>query len=273
MTMSKQHDHGATRHDADGAADEVLFEVHDGVATITLNRPRVHNAMNDPLRAALAERFREIGERSDVRAALVRGAGPSFCSGRDTTRFVEPGEGSSHAEMIVSAQIVRLRQLGCGKPMIAALHGHAIGAGAELALGCDFRIAARDLRFSLPEAALGVVADTGSSTMLTALAGPARAKWLLLSGLPIGADEALSWGLVEWVVEREELDARARQLAETLARRPPDAVRRQKQLVDGQFFESIRAGMGREMFAQLEILEGEEYDRIRREREAARGAR
>lgn len=241
------------------------FEVVGGVATVTLNRPRVHNALNDEMRTLLADAFDEAGRRDDVRAVLLRGNGRSFCSGRDTTRFVAPGEGSSHAEMIVAAQRVRLKQLGCGKPIVGALHGHVIGAGAELALGCDMRVAASDLKFSLPETRHGLVADTGSSTLLTALVGPARAKWILLSGLPISGDQSLQWGLADWVVPPERLEAFARDLATTLASQPPMAVARQKSLIDVQFDREVRAGLAREMDAQLELFAGPERKRIAEE--------
>ena len=250
--------------------DPVLLDVADGVATLTLNRPRVHNAMNDELRAALGARFAQVRERDDVRVVLLRGAGRSFCSGRDTTRFVDPAHGSSHAEMIITAQQIRRAQLGCGKPMICALRGHAIGAGAELALGADFRVGAHDMKFSLPEAAYGLVADTGSSTLLTALVGPARAKWILLSAAVVDGDQALQWGLVEWLVAPDELDAFALKLATTLASRPPNAARLQKRLVDIQFEQQIDAGLGREMLAQLDIFASEEYAEVAAARDKAR---
>lgn len=232
----------------------VQFDLQDGVATLTLNRPRVHNALNDAMRQELGDRFDEIRARDDVRVVLLRGEGRSFCSGRDTKGFVDPAPGSTHDALIASAQRVRLNQLGCGKPIICTLQGHVIGAGAELALGCDIRIAAADMQFSLPESAHGLVADTGSSTLLTAVAGPARAKWILLSGLAIGADQALQWNIVEWVVPRAQLDAFAQTRAAVLAGRPWEAVRRQKRLVDCLYDEQVKAGLAREMQAQLELF-------------------
>ncbi|NYT24422.1 enoyl-CoA hydratase/isomerase family protein [Alcaligenaceae bacterium] len=251
--------------------DEVEFEVREGVAIITLNRPGVHNALNDAMRAALTHCFEEVRRRDEVRAVLLRGRGKSFCSGRDTKGFVDPAHGASHSALIATAQQVRRRQLGCGKPMVCAIQGHAIGAGAELALGCDMRIAARDMKFSLPEVPFGLVADTGSSTLLTALVGPARAKWILLSGLPVAADEALQWGLVEWTVEPEALEQKSLELAATLASRPVGSVRRQKQLIDVQFEQAVETGLVREMAAQLALFDSGEYEEAKklRERKAA----
>ena len=148
-----------------------------------------------------------------VRSVLLRGEGPSFCSGRDKSGFLQPDAGGSYVSLIKTAQDIRRDQLAIGKPTLCAMQGHVIGAGAELALGCDMRIVADDLKFSLPEVGFGIVADTGSSTRLTALVGPARAKWMLISGASIGAEDALAWGLAEWRVPREALDQRAFELA------------------------------------------------------------
>jgi enoyl-CoA hydratase/carnithine racemase len=243
----------------------VKTELREGVGIISLDRPRVHNALDDAARAALSAAFRWAREDEAVRAVLLRGEGRSFCSGRDRGgRFLQPAEHSSHLALIEAAQKVRLGQLGIGKPVIGALQGHVIGAGAELAIGCDMRIAADDMKLSFPEVGFGVVADTGSSTLLTALVGPARAKWLLLSGERIGAEEALAWGLVEWVVPRDALDARAFELAQLLARQPPRAMARQKALIDVQFETEIRRGLEREMLTQLGLFEGEEFARLQR---------
>ncbi|MFA7668610.1 MAG: enoyl-CoA hydratase/isomerase family protein [Burkholderiaceae bacterium] len=252
--------------------DPVIFDVHEGVAIITLNRPQVHNALNDPMRDALTRCFEEAGQRDDIRAVLLMGRGKSFCSGRDTKGFVDPAHGASHSALIATAQQVRRRQLGCGKPMVCALQGHAIGAGAELALGCDIRVAAHDMKFSLPEVPYGLVADTGSSTLLTALVGPARAKWILLSGLPVTAGDAQSWGLVEWVVAPETLEQKSLEIVTTLASRPVAALRQQKRLIDVQFAPLIETGLAREMAAQLQLFDSGEYENEKKRREQKKGS-
>lgn len=242
----------------------VLIDRKDGVGVISLNRPRRHNAENDVSRAALAEAFRSLGKDPGVRSILLRGEGPSFCSGRDKTNFLQPDEQGSYVSLIRTAQNVRRDQLAVGKPVVCAMHGHVIGAGAELALACDMRITADDLRFSLPEVGYGIVADTGSSTLLTALVGPSRAKWILISGVPVGAQDAVSWGLAEWCVPRSDLDERAFEIARKLASRPPLAAARQKQLVDSFVYGHHDDGLRREMLVQLELFHGEEYQALRR---------
>lgn len=244
----------------------IRTEVRDGVGIISLDRPHRHNALNDPARAALAAAFRWAKENPEVRSVLLRGEGRSFCSGRDRSGFLDPGRHASHFGLIETAQAVRLEQVAIGKPAVCAMQGHVIGAGAELALGCDIRVAADDLRFSFPETGFGVVADTGSSCLLTGLVGPARAKWLLLSGVPIGGDEAVAWGLAEWKVPRAGLEARAFEVALTLAGRPAEATARQKELVDAVAYEGLRDGLKREMVVQLGLFEGAEFAGLQRPR-------
>ncbi|OKO81095.1 enoyl-CoA hydratase/isomerase family protein [Bradyrhizobium sp. AS23.2] len=246
------------------AVDErpVLIEVRDGVAIISMNRPKRHNAENDAARAELGEAFRRAKADPAVRAILLRGEGPSFCSGRDKSGFLSPDAQGSYVSLIKTAQDVRRDQFGIDKPVLCAMHGYVIGAGAELALGCDMRITADDLKFSLPEVGFGIVADTGSSTRLTALVGPARAKWMLISGAPIGGQEAVAWGLAEWCVPRAELDARAVELARQLASQPPIAAARQKQLVDQFAFGNQDDGLNREMLVQLELFDGDEFRKV-----------
>lgn len=241
----------------------VLHELRDGVGMITLNRPRVHNALDDAARAALKEALIWARDDDAVRAVLLQGTGRSFCSGRDRNGFLETGEHASHRELILAAQELRLLQCELGKPSICAMHGHAIGAGAELALGCDFRIAGADLKYSFPEVGFGVVSDTGSSALLTRLLGPARAKWLLASGDVMDARQAVEWHLVEWVVETEDLADAAFEKAVRLARRPPAAIRKQSELIDAAAPAFLRQALGREMEAQLELFAGSEFALIR----------
>lgn len=244
-------------------APSVLHDLRDGVGVITLNRPRVHNALNDAARTALKEALIWARDEQAVRAVLLQGAGRSFCSGRDRNGFLETGPHASHRELILAAQELRLLQCGLGKPSICAIHGHAIGAGAELALGCDFRIAGVDLKYSFPEVGFGVVSDTGSSTLLTQLLGPARAKWLLASGDVMDARLAVEWGLVEWVVDTEEVADAAFEKAARLAHRPPAALQKQMKLIDEAAPALLQQALAREMEAQLELFAGSEFSLIR----------
>lgn len=249
-----------------GKDSPVLASLRDGVGIIALNRPRKHNAIDEATRCALGRALQWANSDDAVRVIVLRGEGRSFCSGRDRTNFLDKGEHASHRSMIAIAQQLRLEQVALNKPSICAMQGYVMGGGAELALGCDMRIVASDLHYSFPEVGFGVVADTGASHLLTQLVGPARAKWLLLSGQSIGADEAVSWGLAEWSVPPEMLEVRALELAATLAARPLNASQRQKALVDDYAGGGLRDALMREMNAQLELFEGAEFGALQSKR-------
>ena len=222
------------------------------------------------VRGATTPRTMRRARRSDGRFASsrpIRRYAPCCCAERGLhsapaatkSGFLQPDAGGSYVSLIKTAQDIRRDQLAIGKPTLCAMQGHVIGAGAELALGCDMRIVADDLKFSLPEVGFGIVADTGSSTRLTALVGPARAKWMLISGASIGAEDALAWGLAEWRVPREALDQRAFELRASWRPDLPKAAARQKQLIDDVAFGNADEGLKREMLVQLELFDGPEY--------------
>ena len=193
----------------------------DGVGDIPLDRPAPHNAvdeapvegLHDALAAAAAD---------GARALLLRGAGPSFCSGHDLQAAAPASEAElrHHVERLQDVS----RILRATVPSVAAVHGHAIGAGCELALSCDLVLAASDARFRMPEVPLGLAIGGGSSALLVHAVGPLRARELVLLGEPFDADRAQALGLVNAVVEPAELPTRARALAATLAAQPPRAL-------------------------------------------------
>jgi enoyl-CoA hydratase/carnithine racemase len=154
------------------------------------------------------------------------------------------------------------------KPVVAAVQGYALGGGFETALGADMRIAAEDAVFAFPEIGYGLTADTGGTQLLTPLVGPARAKYLLMTGERIDAAQALAWGIVDWVVPGPELREAALTLARKLAAAPPTAVAFAKQLVDQAWAGSIRNGMRQEVVAQAALFASDDYAR---RREARRG--
>ena len=198
----------------------VLYEKPaSGVASLTLNRPQSLNAINLAMRDELWTYLAAAQADPDVRVLLFRGAGPrAFSAGADVTEF-------GTAPSLLAARDARhqrdlwatLEQL----PLItiAALHGFCYGAGVELPLYCDLRIAARDTRIALPEVGLGYIPSAGGTQMLPRLMPPGVARGFVLSGDPIDADRALGWGLVHEVVPNEDLDARAFALAGDLAAR------------------------------------------------------
>lgn len=203
----------------------LLYEARDGIASLTLNRPRVLNALNLAMRDALWEALDAVVHDPDVGVVILRGAGDrAFSAGADLNDFgTAPSLDSSRRARIERDLWSRLYTL--EKPTIAVVHGYALGAGCELALLCDLRIAAEDARFGLPEVGLGYVPSAGGSQTLPRLVGPSRAAEMILAGEQIDAHRAQDYGLVERVVPPAELISAAEALARRVLDRPAASVR------------------------------------------------
>jgi enoyl-CoA hydratase len=205
--------------------DNLLLERDGAVATITVNRPKVLNALNtqtlDELRRALLELKRDAG----VRAIVLTGAGEkSFVAGADINELAAqtPTSGREHA--IAGQHILDLVEH-LGKPVIAAINGYALGGGCELAMACSLRIAADTAKLGQPEINLGLMPGYAGTQRLARLVGRGRALELLLTGDQISAAEAYRIGLVNRVVPAADLMAEVRKLAAVLAAKAPIAVR------------------------------------------------
>jgi enoyl-CoA hydratase/carnithine racemase len=209
----------------------IPYEVRDGVARVTLNRPEVLNAINLQMRDDLWSALDAIEADDEAGVVVFRGAGDrAFSAGADISEF---GTAPSYTE----ARRARLERDLWGrlahfdKPLIAAVHGYALGAGCELSLLCDFRIVSEDARFGLPETHLGYVPTAGGSQTLPRTIGRGRALDMILSAEPIDAATALTYGLVHHLVPREELDSTAEALARRLLAQPQSALRMAKRLL------------------------------------------
>ncbi|MDR9458560.1 MAG: enoyl-CoA hydratase-related protein [Dehalococcoidia bacterium] len=189
--------------------DTILYEKKDGIAYITLNRPEVLNSYNVQMRDDLYQVLTAIRDDADVMVAIFKGAGErAFCVGADLTEF-----GTTPSPII--ARQVRWERDVWGlfsrikQPLIAALHGYVFGSGVEIALFCDIRMASEDTIFSLPEVSLGMIPAAGGTQTLPRLIGNGKALQLLLTGDRIDAQDAYRIGLVNMVVNREELHSTA----------------------------------------------------------------
>ena len=245
---------------------KLKLAVADGVATISLNRPERHNAVDDELHDGLAELWAQVLADPSARVILLRGEGRSFCSGRDTTQLGQRTAGESDLAFIRRHQDTRVLQLASPKPVIAALRGHVLGGGLEMALAADIRVAAADVRMAFPEIRYGLMTDTGGSPLVTMLAGPSRAKWMLMTGQPVDAQRALSWGLVDEVVAPEEVDEVAAALAREIAAGPVDALAMIKQTVDGIWHGALHAALRGELLGQVALFSSADYQARRRAR-------
>lgn len=254
---------------ADPIHASILFHVEDGVGVVTFNRPDRHNGMDDAMAAAFGDSVDRAIADPAVRAILLRGAGRSFCAGRDTKALGVRAAGVSDFEHVRRSQARKLRLMDSVKPTVAALRGHAIGGGFELALLCDIRVASATARLSLPEIDHGIITDGGGSVITASLIGASRAKYLLMTGEAIDAQRALDWGLVDFVVADEALDAEALDVARRIAARPPIHLAMAKQLIDGLQGDQIRRGIREELVAITALYKTDD----RQEAKAARAER
>jgi enoyl-CoA hydratase/carnithine racemase len=207
----------------------VRYRLNDHVATITINRPAVRNALNRQAYRELEEAFTEAQRDHEVRSIVLTGEDPAFCSG-DDVKEIMLGEGERPA--IDRLRAVRPRPtpaalavLECDRPVIAAVNGAAVGWGMDLSLFCDLRIASERARFGEIFVKRGLVPDLGGLWRLPRVVGPAKAAELLYTGDVIDAEEALRIGLVSRVVPHEQLLPAALELARRIAANAPLAVR------------------------------------------------
>jgi enoyl-CoA hydratase/carnithine racemase len=209
-------------------------DIDAGVLGITIDNPGKRNALSAEVLTELARCLDRVANDSTVRVAVLTGAGDVFCAGGDTARMGSDRPGPWEKREYLDWGVGRLARLflRLDKPVIAAVNGAAIGAGMDLALWCDFRMAARAAYLLPGFIDLGLPPGFGGAWHLPHLVGPARAMEILLTGSRIVADEALALGLVRTVADtREELDAQVAEFAALLADKPSPAVRVTKRLV------------------------------------------
>lgn len=223
----------------------VEFEQAGAVATVTLNRPEAMNALSAALRDALSDAFVAAAADHTVRVIVLTGAGDrAFSAGLDLKEVGVHGLGVGPDGRRTKNLIKAMSE--CPKPIIGAINGVAITGGLELALACDILIASTRARFADTHVRVGVTPGWGLSQKLPRLIGISRAKELSLSGNFIDATTALSWGLVNRVVEPDRLLEAARALAEDIAQCDPDMVGRYKRLIDDGFALAFSSGMALE---------------------------
>ena len=203
-------------------ADEILTNVADGIATITMNRPAQRNAMNRALLDGLRTSIDELDGRKDVRVIVVRGAGPAFCAGMDLKEMeARGGAADPEADVVQVLQRVERAKL----PTIALVHGDAIAGGCELALHCDLRVMADTARIGMPLARIGLIVPFKLGQKLVEIIGPAHTRHLMFTGRPIDARRALEIGMVHQVVPAAEVEAATQALARTIADNAPLSLR------------------------------------------------
>ncbi len=241
------------------AYETILYEVRDGIAWLTLNRPQAMNARSIQMQAELLDAYNAVYRDPDVRVLVLTGAGQkAFCAGRDLK------------EVAAVASIVEDRRrrteprdtevLGrLDKPTIAAINGYALGGGLEMALACDIRIAAEGAQLGLTEVRRGQIPGSGGTQRLPRLIGRGPAMELLLTGAMIEAEEARRLGIVSRVVPQEELLPTAESLARTIAARAPVAVRYVKEAVNKGLDLTLAQGLQLESDLAVLLQTTEDY--------------
>ena len=227
----------------------ILFHVEEGVATITLNRPEAFNALDDQMGEELEEVTRRCRADAGVRAVILKGAGRAFCSGADLREVfgqLVQGEARAGLRMLegLHAAITEIQRM--EKPVIAQVHGPAVGAGMGLALACDLTIAAQTARFIMGYDKVGLSPDGSMTYFLPRLVGPKRALEIFYTGEVIDGRQAKRMGLVNRVVPDVELEKETRVLAQQVAQGPTLAFGRAKELVYRALNESLEAQLEKE---------------------------
>jgi len=228
--------------------ENLKYEVNDGLAIVTINRPQALNALNTDVLADLDDVFAAIEKDDAVKAVIVTGEGRSFVAGADIAQMRDLTPIEAQAMMASGHQVMnRIESL--PKPVIAAVNGFALGGGCELAMACDIRIASEKALFGQPETGLGIIPGFGGTIRLAKLVGKGMAKYLIMAAVNIKAPEAYRIGLVEKVVAPEDLMTEAEALARSIMANAPIAVRQAKMAIDNEFDMDLRAASRMEVEA------------------------
>jgi enoyl-CoA hydratase len=237
-------------------------EVTDGIAVITISRPQALNALNSRFFQEMDSLLEELGRRGDVKVLIITGDGKAFAAGADIAEMVQKTQREGQEFSRAGQKTFRSLEL-FAKPVIAAVNGFALGGGSELALACDIRIASAKAKFGQPEVNLGVIPGYAATQRLPRLVGLGNALYLLMTGEMIGAEDALRMGLVQKVVEPDELLPTAVALAKTICAKGPKAVRLVKHVVRKGFLMDFEAGCALESETFGSLFENEAAEGMR----------
>ncbi|MFQ5702665.1 MAG: enoyl-CoA hydratase-related protein [Gemmatimonadales bacterium] len=223
--------------------ENLTFAVRDRVATVTINRPDKLNALNDAVMDELGDVVGRIAADDAVAGVILTGAGSkAFVAGADIGELAKQGPFDGKARALRGQAVLRSLET-CGKPVLAAVNGFALGGGCELAMACHLRIASESAKFGQPEVKLGIAPGYGGTQRLARLVGKGRAIELILTGRTIDAEEALRIGLVNRVVPGEQLMEEAERTLSEILKMGPLAVRLAIEAIDLGFDMSLEEGL------------------------------
>lgn len=238
--------------------NQILFESAEGIALVTLNRPEKLNAFAGPMREELLAALMQAGEDPAIRVVTITGAGRAFCAGGDVAylqRLQKENRTAGLQELLEAGAKIVTAIRTMPKFVLASINGVAAGAGCNLALACDYRIAARAATFAQSFVRIGLHPDWGGTFFLPRLVGPSRAMEMMMTGRAVDAKEALSMGLVDRVVEDEALREEAMKLARAVAQGPPLAISAIKAAIEHSGRNSLEEQLALESRHQLKVFE------------------
>ena len=242
--------------------ENILFEINDGIAHLTLNRPDKLNSFTQAMHDEVRHAIHKVGADKSVRVLVLTGAGRGFCAGQDLSdRAVEPGARAvdlgDSVEKNYAPLVLALR--GLPMPVICAVNGVAAGAGANLALACDIVIAAKSASFVEVFCKLGLIPDTGGTYFLPRLIGSARAMGLAMLGEKLSAEKAEAWGLIWKAVPDEELQAETMAMARHFATAPTKGLAFTKQALYASAHNTLQQQLTLECGMMSELGRSEDY--------------
>ncbi|MCL4439759.1 MAG: enoyl-CoA hydratase [Firmicutes bacterium] len=238
---------------------EIKYEITNGIATITLNRPESLNALSAAMARELYMAVEQAGQDSNCRTLVLTGAGRAFSVGGDIKAMqkgMSTAEGRNYV-MEVIRPLMLIRNI--EKPVIAVVNGYAMGAGFNLALAADLIIAVKGSKFGQVFTQVGLAIDAGGSYFLPRTVGPYLAKELVFTGKTIDAEEALQMGLINKVVEKDKLEQEVSSLAGKLSRGPSLALGFAKMLINAGMNENLETVVSSEAFAQSVCMQTEDH--------------
>jgi len=217
----------------------ILYQVDNGIATITLNRPDVFNAFDDTQSYELQDALKLAKRDKEVRVIVLTGAGKAFCSGQDLKAIANAKNRSLRDSLDKRYNPIIKAMRSMPKPIIGRINGVAAGAGCSLALACDFVVASEYASFLEVFINVGLVLDSGSSYFLPRLVGSARAFEMSTMGSKVKAEQALEWGIINRVAKADELDSVVNEVAQYYANAPTKAVALMKQMLNKSFHSDL----------------------------------
>ncbi|MEZ5320868.1 MAG: enoyl-CoA hydratase/isomerase family protein [Microthrixaceae bacterium] len=237
----------------------VRLEIDGSVATLVNDNPSKHNAFDDDMDAQLFDALEAIAADRSIRAVVWRGEGPSWSSGRDVAAIGTNRTDLTHHELMTRGHRGIQQLWKMDAPVLVAIQGWALGGSFQRALLCDIRICSPDAKFMLPEVGHGVIPDTGGVAVLHQMCGPGLVSDMVLTGRRLSADEALSHGIVSRIVDRDELDGVAHEMAQRIASAPQVTVKLARRVIAHLGRAAVSSSMDDELIYQTFLNRSDDF--------------